>query len=351
MECYDLQADWSENKMSQSEVEQLYTLLDETTTILRSALASSYLDAFIENVDNIIDDGQVQVEDGQPTEAVVKQLQEKYAAINFSKVSPEDVRTVIQLSMIKAIKEDSMQSNHQMTPDTIGFLMSFLLERVTKLSDEFTILDPSVGTANLLTTVINHLQAETKQKATGYGIDNDDSMLAVASINVALQKLPITLYHQDAVDSLDIPLVDMVVSDLPVGYYPLDDNTKNYETRAEKGHSYVHHLLIEQSINYLKPGGFGVFLIPSSLFQTEESKQFVEWINRHAHMQGLINLPDELFTTKQGQKSILLLQRRGPESKQAKQILLGTFPSFKNKPELAKFMREIDKWVASNLAE
>jgi len=337
--------------MSQSEIEHLFTELDETTSILRGALTSSYLDAFIENMDNIIDEKQVQIEDGQPNESVVKQLQDKYQSIDFSKVNPEEKRTVIQLLMLKAIKEDTIQTNHQMTPDTIGFLMAYILERVANLTEDFTILDPSVGTGNLLTTVINHLQAENDHVASGYGIDNDDSMLSVASINVALQNQTIDLYHQDAVDTLDVPLVDMVVSDLPVGYYPLDDNTANYETRADKGHSYVHHLLIEQSINYLKPGGFGVFLIPSSLFQTEESKQFVEWINQHAHMQGLINLPDELFKTKQGQKSILLLQRRGPDSRQAKQILLGTFPSFKNKPELAKFMREIDKWVASNLAE
>ncbi len=79
------------------------------------------------------------------------------------------------------------------------------------------------------------------------------------------------MYHQDAVTALDIPQCDLAISDLPIGYYPLDENAKNYQTRAKEGHSYVHHLLIEQSMNYLKPGAFGVFLVPSSLFQTKES--------------------------------------------------------------------------------
>ncbi len=94
-------------------------------------------------------------------------------------------------------------------------------------------------------------------------------MLEVASVSTELQHLNVKLYHQDAVTALDIPQCDLAISDLPIGYYPLDENAKNYQTRAKEGHSYVHHLLIEQSMNYLKPGAFGVFLVPSSLFQTQ----------------------------------------------------------------------------------
>lgn len=48
-------------------------------------------------------------------------------------------------------------------------------------------------------------------------------------------------------------------------------------------------------MNYLKPGAFGVFLVPSSLFQTKESQSFVKWIQSVAYLQGLINLPAELL--------------------------------------------------------
>nr|MCG4642348.1 class I SAM-dependent methyltransferase [Bifidobacterium bifidum] len=68
----------------------------------------------------------------------------------------------------------------------------------------------------------------------GYGIDNDDELLAVASVSVSLQREPVELFHQDAIEPLTIPQSDLAVSDLPVGYYPLDENTKNYQTRAEK---------------------------------------------------------------------------------------------------------------------
>lgn len=341
--------DWSECKLTQDKVESLFKLFDESTTLLQQSVSSSCLDAFIENAENIIDDGHVQIENGQPNSATVQKLAAVYRQLNLNEAKPEEIRTVVQLSMLKAIKQDKIQSNHQMTPDTIGILMAYLLEKVSKFSTPFSMFDLSVGTGNLLTTVMNHLHTVTKQPIHGYGIDNDESMLAVANINTVLQHQQIDLYHQDAIDSLDIPQSDLVVSDLPVGYYPLDDNAKNYETRATKGHSYVHHLLIEQAMNYLKPGGFGVFLVPANLFQSSESKQFVGWIQQHAHLQGLINLPGELFQNKQSQKSILLLQRQGPNSKQATKVLLGEFPSFKNKTEFASFMQEIDHWVVTNL--
>lgn len=102
-------------------------------------------------------------------------------------------------------------------------------------------------------------------------------------------------------------------------------------------------------MNYLKPGAFGVFLVPSSLFQTKESQSFVKWIQSVAYLQGLINLPAELFANPNAQKSILLLQRQGGDSKQAAKVLLGEFPSFKDKAKFASFMDDISKWVTTNL--
>ena len=304
----------------------------------------------LENVENVIDDN-VQVEDGIPDAATVKKLQELYRQLDTADADAETLRQLVQLSFLKVIRKDAIQANHQMTPDTIGFLMAFLIEKVTKINRPYTIFDPAVGTANLLTTVINRLQRVSDEPVRGYGIDNDSSMLEVASASVALQKLNVDLYHQDAINALDIPQCDLAVADLPIGYYPLDKNTRNYQTRAQEGHSYVHHLLIEQSMNYLRPGGFGVFLVPSNLFQTKESQSFVKWIQSVAYLQGLVNLPTELFANPAAQKAILLLQRHGGNSKQATKVLLGEFPSFKKTREFGAFVQEIDRWVATNLVQ
>lgn len=323
-------------------------MFDQGTEILQSALNSSYLDAMVENAENIIA-RDVQVEDGIPDDKTVAQLEKLYRELDLANVDAETIRQLMQLSFLKVIRKDAIQANHQMTPDTIGFLIAFLIEKVTKLNRPYTIFDPVVGTANLLTTVINQLEKNSKEPIHGYGIDNDPSMLEVASASIALQHLNVDLYHQDAIAALDIPQCDLAVADLPIGYYPLDQNTGNYQTRAKEGHSYVHHLLIEQSMNYLRPGGFGVFLVPSNLFQTKETQSFIKWIQSVAYLQGLVNLPAELFANQSAQKAILLLQRQGGNSKQAKKVLLGEFPSFKQTQEFTKFVGEIDQWVATNL--
>lgn len=303
----------------------------------------------LENAENIIDNNTVRVENGVPDKETQKKLEDIYKQLDLKNVKAEAIRQLVQLSFLKVIRKDAIQANHQMTPDTIGLLMAFLIEKVTQTAKPETIFDPAVGTANLLTTVMNQLDKDEHEDIKGYGIDNDDSMLGVASVNVALQHANIDLYHQNSIGALDIPQCDLAVSDLPIGYYPLDDNTKSYQTRAEKGHSFVHHLLIEQSMNYLNPGSFGVFLVPSSLFQTKETEGFIKWIHSVAYLQGFVSLPSELFANPAAQKSILLLQRHGGNSKQVPKVLLGEFPSFKDKNKFARFMQEIDNWVATNI--
>ena len=91
----------------------------------------------------------------------------------------------------------------------------------------------------------------------------------------------------------------------------------------------------------------GVFCVSASRLQIIQS--FVKWIQSVAYLQGLINLPAELFANPNAQKSILLLQRQGGDSKQAVKVLLGEFPSFKDKAKFASFMDDISKWVTTNL--
>lgn len=329
--------------------EQLFEQFDHAVELIQAELSCSYLDAYLENAENIVDDGKVRVEDGLPKPDTVQQLEKIYADLDLAHQPRETVRRLLQLGLLKVMRKDSIQANHQMTPDTIGMLIAYLIEQIVKLDHPYKIFDPVVGTANLLTTVMNHLATVNKQPVEAFGIDNDDSMLAAASVSADLQNLPIQLIHQDAITNLDIPQADLAVADLPIGYYPLDDNVKNYQTKAQEGHSYVHHLLIEQTMNYLVPGGFAFFVVPSDLFRTKESETFVQWIHSVAFLQGFINLPSDMFSNAASQKSILILQNHGNNAKQAQQVLLGTFPSLKNQKDFRKFLAEIDQWVKTSL--
>lgn len=337
--------------MSEKDTTDLYQVFDQSTQVLMQALNTSYLDAFIETADNLIDNGTVRVEDGVPNEKVVKELTELYKTVDYKKMDAPSIRRAIQMAMIRAIKVDKIQAIHQITPDTIAYIMGYLILRLYKNRESVKVLDPAVGSGNLLTAVMNQLNLELHEHVSGIGIDNDDSMISVASISAKLQRLDIELIHQDSIAEIDITKVDLVVADLPIGYYPIDENTVDFATKASDGHSYVHHLLIEQSIKHLKDGDFAVFLVPSNLFQTNEAKGLLKWMQDTVYLQGVLNLPKELFLTESAQKAIMILQKRGNGAKQAKKVMLGEFPSFKDADAFQKFMQEIVDWEEKDLLE
>lgn len=334
--------------LSQEQTEALFKVLDESTTTLQAALSTSYLDAFVETGDNLLN-GQVQVEDDRPDQKTVAQLTDLYQQADWQSFDSETVRRAVQLAMLKAIRIDDIQANHQLTPDTIAYIMGYLVTRLEKGKTHLSLLDLTVGTGNLLTAVISQLKAVVAGKIDAYGIDNDDTMLAIAQTSSDLQRIPVELVHQDALERLLVPASDLIVADLPIGYYPVDDNAVNFKTAAQKGHTYVHHLLLEQAMNQLTPGGIGVFLVPSQLFQSEQAQNLLKWLPNNAYLQGLLNLPSELFANANAQKAILILQKPGAGAKQVEQVMLGEFPSFKNQSAFQKFVAEIVQWEEQNL--
>lgn len=334
--------------MGIEKIEQTFTSLKEAVALLQKELQVSYLDALIETGDNLLAK-EVHVEDGLPTAEIKTRLEELYANAQLAGLTTEQRRQVMQLLLLQAYKQEKIQANHQMTPDTIGFLVEYLLEKVLPKKQGLALLDLTVGTGNLLTAILSKLNQNGWPKIQAYGVDNDDTLITLASMATQIEQISVDLFHQDALDSLLLPKVDVVVSDLPVGYYPLDERVTQFKTRAKKGHSYVHHLLIEQAVNQLKPAGFGIFVVPKGLFESPEAKGLLDYIQANAYLQGMLNLPQDLFASKRGQKAILLLQKHGTSAKQAKQILLGDFPSFKHKEQFQAFLGQIDQWERNSL--
>jgi len=204
--------------LSQEQTEALFKVLDESTTTLQAALSTSYLDAFVETGDNLLN-GQVQVEDDRPDQKTVAQLTDLYQQADWQSFDSETVRRAVQLAMLKAIRIDEIQANHQLTPDTIAYIMGYLVTRLEKGKTHLSLLDLTVGTGNLLTAVISQLKAVVAGKIDAYGIDNDDTMLAIAQTSSDLQRIPVELVHQDALERLLVPASDLIVADLPIGYF------------------------------------------------------------------------------------------------------------------------------------
>ncbi|MBZ9536472.1 class I SAM-dependent methyltransferase [Cytobacillus oceanisediminis] len=329
--------------MNISPVEELFTVFNETALIIQEELEYTYLESLALSGENIFQEAILQEE---LSELSKKRLRKSYEAIKLAKYTKEEIRKAFQLVILKGMKE-STQPNHQMTPDSIGILFGYLVQKFY-VKEDLRLLDLAVGTGNLLTTVMNYQQGKN---LAAYGVDIDDLLLQLALVNANLQEQQVEFYNQDSLEHLFIDPVDVVVSDLPVGYYPNDVRANEFKVKAENGHTYAHHLFIEQSMNYLKPGGYAFFVIPNNLFESEQADKLHEYIKEEVHIQGILQLPETLFKNKQSAKSILILQKKGNNIVAPKQVLLAKVPRLSNMPAMEKVLSEMDTWIKQNKQE
>ena len=257
-------------------------------------------------------------------------------------ISKEEIRRGIQLAILKGMKQHA-QPNHQMTPDSIGLLLGHFAAKLTESREAITILDPTVGTGNLLYTLMNGMH----EKATAYAVEIDELLVRLAAVVAELLEQQVTFLVQDALRPLFIDPVDIVISDLPVGYYPDDENGLNYELMPAEGHAYAHHLFIEQSLQHAKEGGYALFVIPANLFESEQAPALHAFLKQKAIIRAVIQLPSSLFQSKVHEKSLLILQKPSEQIKTTPEVLLAKVPDMKNKQAMASFLQDVDEWATA----
>nr|WP_275899504.1 class I SAM-dependent methyltransferase [Bacillus piscicola] len=295
----------------------------------------TYLDALAEAGEDIIEQSIVQ----NLPEEEKRRLETKLREEIPGEIEKEGIRKAFQLAVIKGMKE-AVQPHHAMTPDAVAMFMGYLTQKLTAGNQAAAVLDPATGTANLLSAVLNQLPA----KAVAYGVEADETLLHIAYVITNLQEHHVELFHQDAIEQLAVPPVDAVVSDLPVGHYPKEEVTEQFTLKASKGKSYVHHLMIEKCMGYVKEGGFFVLLIPNFMFESEEAPALHRFIKEHAYTLGLLQLPKSMFKSDQFGKSIWMLQKKGKGITQPSQALFAELPSFTKQEALADMVQQINKW-------
>lgn len=303
-----------------SAMENVFNFIDKHTSEIQKEQENSYLESLLTTTEKWLD-GLIQPEE---------------------EAGKEDIRKAIQLAVLKGMKEH-IQPHHQMTPDALGLLMGYLVELFVK-KDQATILDPAVGTGNLILTVMNYLDG----KLVGAGVEIDDLLIKLASNTGNLVQQPVTLYLQDALQPLMIDPVDAVVSDLPVGYYPNDENAATYELKAEEGMSYAHHLFIEQSIKHTADGGYLFFIVPKALFESPMAGQLHNYLKKTADIQAVMELPETLFKNSSHAKGILVLQKKKEGVKAPKEVLLARVPNMSKPDSMAKFFTQVNNWFKEN---
>ncbi|MFD1019041.1 class I SAM-dependent methyltransferase [Thalassobacillus hwangdonensis] len=321
--------------MNQQNVEKLFEWLDEAATTIEHQENSSYLNAVADAMDILFN--QAPFED--MGDFLKQQMEKHVKEISLEDYEKDEIRKATQLAILKGMK-GATQQQHLITPDTVAMFMGYLTQRLYPEQQQLSIFDPACGTANLLSAIMNQMEKELRV----FGSEVDETLLQLALANANLQKNEIEFFHQDSLRPFLMEPVDLVVADLPVGYYPDDVQASNFKLQAEEGHSYAHHLFIEQGLNYTKESGYLMFIVPNFLFDSDQSAQLNAFLREHAHIVGMLQLPESLFKDEKHAKSILILQKKGQGSKAPKEALLAKLPSFKNPNAMGDILTQLNSW-------
>lgn len=323
--------------------EKLFNQFLDCVQTLQNALNVSFTEALVETFDNL-EQGKIKVENGAPDEKIVEELSKKYQALDYENISQKDKAQVFTFLTLKAINDDGLDANHMPTPPAISTVIAMLMHKLLK-DEKMEIVDPAVGTGILLFSIISQLKAlnHSKDNYQLVGIDNDEEMLNLTDVAAHLNDVDIELYCQDALMPWMCPNADAIVSDLPIGYYPIDENAKNFENQAKKGHSFAHLLLIEQIIKNLKPDGYAFLVVPKSILSGKIGADFMPWLTKKVYLKAIVELPDDMFRNKFNQKSILVFQNHGSEAKPS-EVLLTKLDSLKKEQSLVQFNVKLNEW-------
>lgn len=294
-----------------SKIEELFYKIDKETENLKQEKNYNYLRALSEYLELTND--------------------EDYFSIveNYSR---EEIKKVYQFLVLKAFRE--MQDiNYNVTPEIISTYINSLIEAI--FSDkELNVADFASGSGNIL------LGLNPKNKFTSVDADTMYSKLQQNIFN--LLQIEANIITQDVLKPINIDLQDVIVSDVPYGYYADEDNSLNYKLCSQEGYSLNSLLFIEQTSNYLKEDGVGILVLPKQIMELPEGlKTFIE---KEININAFILLPEDMFKNKDQQKVIVLLTKKGQKTLPNK-IFLAELPSYQNKQGYQLFIEDFKNWL------
>ena len=311
--------------MNFEKIEQAYALLLENVQEIQNELLTSFYDALIEQ-NGIYLDGNTEL-------ATVKKNNETLKSLKLSK---EEWRRAYQFLLMKAAQTEPLQANHQFTPDSIGFILTFLIDQLSK-KEHIDILEIGSGMGNLAETILNN----TQKNVDYLGLELDDLLIDISASIADVMDAKVSFVQGDAVRPQVLKESDVIISDLPVGFYPDDSIAARYEVASTQEHTYAHHLLMEQSLKYLKSDGYAIFLAPNDLLTSSQSDLLKKWLQKHAQIVAMIALPESLFGNAAYAKTIFVLKK---QDEQAIQPFVYALSDLQNQADLLTFSEKFQNW-------
>ena len=243
-------------------------------------------------------------------------------------------RKAFQFSYLYQVKEEPVQSNHQLTPDAIGYLVAHIVDLFTK-GESANLIDIGSGTGHLAMTV-----KEMVENVELSGIEVDPSLAEINANLCEFLEVPMNIHPQNVIEPSRVNNANIAIGDLPVGYYPLP--ATEYKTAFKTGQSFAHLLMLEAGMNLINKDDIGVFVVPSNILE-ENNETIKEYISEDVSLLMFLNLPSTIFKTEKQRKSLIVL-KKGFSPLINNEVLIGDVPDFKNTVKMQEFIRQLDEW-------
>ncbi|MGL4949476.1 MAG: class I SAM-dependent methyltransferase [Anaeroplasmataceae bacterium] len=307
--------------MKQDNLELFYDCIDESICVLYEALKDKYFVLLEYTINNILEGKVLQ----DISNEHINKLNKIYSKIEGVDFSVEEVRKALQGIFLKAFKEMNLLAT--ITPDTIGYIFAYFISRLDNLKSKISILDPFVGTGNLIFSIYNHLDRQIDL----FGIDNNIDNIKLAMLSSRLQDTHIELYMQDVMNKKMNNNMDFLVFDCPTVSYSKDENYFLYD-----------FLLFQKES--VKDSGYMLGLIPNDFFDYDVNQNFKKELLKDTSIVAIIELPEGFFLGKA--KSIIVLKK---SVLKIKKCLMLKLPTLENVKEFNKTLSEIENWLNKNL--
>ena len=302
-------------------LELFYDCVDESNNFLYEVFKKPYFELIEMTVKNILA-GEVLCELEDPND--LKKLKKIYKKLEGVDFTVEDVRKAMQSNILRGFKEMKIP-NGNTTPDTIGIFMAYLITKMCP-NKEISIADPLCGTGNLLFTVANYLDKDSKL----YACDNDLWMTKLTSMMSDLLSLHTEVFFQDTLN-LNLSNIDALVFDMP---HSEIENDKYFPYEA-----ILHYK------NMIADGGCMIGMVENDFFNYDKNQEFKKKLLEDMTIVGLTELPDEMFKAVKP-KIILVLQKK--KFKEGTKCFMVKLPSFTNVNLFNEALLDIEAWFEKN---
>lgn len=290
----------------------LFQLFDEYIKLYQELFVVSSLTAMYQMSRHVLFNELPSIDD------IPESLAEKMEAIRAESFDKEELRKALVALTLKAYRTDKI-ANSEMTPDSISLLVGYVVSKYFEGRASFSLCDPVVGTASMLSAVANMV----KHQGDIMAMDSNWDQIQTARVFTDLAGYDVDFILEDCLKS-NVEGFDCIIADVPV--YVYDDD-------------YFPHRFIAHWVSKIAPGGVMVAVIPNDFFDVESI--YKDEILQRASLVGLISLPADMFVDRKLQKSILLVE---PGERKVKDFLLVDLPRLEDKEAFQIAIQRMEAW-------